>query len=170
MDTKQNMQVSETEREFLLESNKIEDVFDEESLGQAIKAWQYLSSQEELTTSVILETHRILMLFQPLELHEKGHFRVVPVWVGGREGIEWREIEDAINAWILDAQTSIKVPGENGEHIKLDHISFERIHPMIDGNGRLGRLLFLWQHVKVGLPIKIIYAKDRQNYYQWFRE
>ena len=46
--------------EFLKESNAIEGVFDEYSLQQAQKAWEFLSIQKELNTATILETHRIL--------------------------------------------------------------------------------------------------------------
>jgi len=153
---------------FLKESNAIEGVFDDDSLDQAILAWEYLISEEELSTAVILKTHKILMLHQPLELKFKGAFRKCKVWVGGREGLDWRNVPVAINEWVKDAMTSVEVPGKDGNNIKIDHVEFEKCHPMGDGNGRLGRLLFLWQRVKAGLPIEIIYEKDRQNYYQWF--
>lgn len=153
---------------FLRESNAIEGVFDNDSLQQAIYAWDYLIKQQALNTAVILETHRILMLHQPLEPKAIGAFRRCKVWVGGREGLEWLQVPAAIDEWVKDAMTSVKIPGLNGRHIKLDHVNFEHIHPMQDGNGRLGRLLFLWQRIKARLPVQIIYEKARQSYYQWF--
>ena len=52
--------------------------------------------------------------------------------------------------------------------IKRSHVSFEHIHGFIDGNGRLGRLLMLWQREKNNLPINVIYEKNKEEYYRWF--
>lgn len=170
MKKKQLKPTKEEINEFLIESNAIESVFDDDSLGQAWKAWEYLITQKELNTSVILETHRILMVHQPLEPNAIGAFRRCKVWVGGREGLEWKEIPAAIDEWVKDAMTSVKIPGPGGRHIKVDHVNFEHIHPMQDGNGRLGRLVLNWQRVKVKLPILIIHAgKEQMEYYTWFR-
>jgi len=51
----------------------------------------------------------------------------------------------------------------------MDHIHFEKIHPFVDGNGRMGRILMNWQRVKVGLQPLIIWASERQAYYAWFK-
>lgn len=55
------------------------------------------------------------------------------------------------------------------EEMVQDHIAFENIHPFIDGNGRMGRILLNWQRVKADLPILIIRESERQEYYSWFR-
>jgi len=48
------------------------------------------------------------------------------------------------------------------------HLEFEAIHPFIDGNGRVGRLLINFELIKAGLlPINIKF-KDRMNYYDCF--
>ena len=62
-----------------------------------------------------------------------------------------------------------KLPQWDEETIKRFHISFEDIHPFGDGNGRVGRLIYCWMREKMGMPIHIIYEKDKQEYYQWFR-
>lgn len=54
------------------------------------------------------------------------------------------------------------------EFTKKCHIKFEHIHPFVDGNGRIGRLLYNWHRLRLGLPIKIIYYKNRREYYDWF--
>lgn len=159
----------EKEIEFLNESNKIEGVYDSDSLQQAVFAWEYLKEQNELNISIILKTHKILMLHKKLPPNQKGYFRREQVWVGGQMGINWLKIQEAIHEWCLDAMTSIIAPGKNGSNIRLDHIRFEEIHPFIDGNGRLGRLLMLWERTMAGLPVKIIYAKNRNKYYKWFK-
>lgn len=164
------MSCSKEEIEFLQESNKIEGVYDEDSLDQAIEAWLFLREQEEMTVSIILKTHKILMLHQNLQPDQKGYFRRCGVSVGGRLGLNWLKVPEAMEEWCLDAMTSIKVPGRFGNNIKLDHIEFEKIHPFVDGNGRVGRLLMYWEYLKANIPILYIKEKNRREYYKWFKD
>ena len=162
---------------FLMESNAIEGVYDTDSFKQAKKAWKYLEKQDVLTINVILETHRILMLNQSIQPDEKGFFRRCEVRIGNRFGLNWIKVPEAMNEWIKDVETSIKIPGIDGENIKRDHIAYEKIHPFVDGNGRTGRLFLNWQRMKVGLPILIIYTEwppregdGVSKYYKWFKK
>src|SRR5258708_15408833 len=50
------------------------------------------------------------------------------------------------------------------------HLIFETIHPFIDGNGRIGRLLINYQLFKLGYPGIIIRDKEKQIYYKSFVE
>lgn len=147
---------------FLSESNKIENVFDDDSLQQAIYAWEYLSKQKEMTIGIVLKTHKILMLHQELQPDEKGYFRKCEVTIGGHYGLNWVMVPEAMNIWVQNAWLF-------PEHWKEHHIRFEKIHGFVDGNGRLGRILMTWQRKKVGLPILIIYEKEKQEYYKWFQ-
>ena len=157
--------------EFLLESNAIEGVYDNDSLKQAKKAWDFLIEQTKLTVPVILETHKILMKNTKLRPDEIGFFRRAPVYIGGHEALNFLKIPETIDSWLLDVETSIKIPGEDGNNIKLDHIEFERIHPWIDGNGRTGRMFMNWQRIKSGLPLLIVHEGEEQmSYYEWFRK
>lgn len=160
--------------EFLCESNKIEGVYDQESLVQALYAWAFLATKKKLTVGVILKTHKILMLNSSLLPSQKGYFRTVPVWVGGREGIKHSLIERAMSGWvdliILFIKKCKKIdPIILKEIIQTQHVEFEHIHPFIDGNGRVGRMLLNWTRMQMGLPILIIKATKRQDYYRWFK-
>jgi Fic family protein len=155
-------------KEFLRESNAIEGVYDTHSLKVAQSAWGYLFSQGELNDMVVKKTHYKLMTGH-LPRNERGYYRLQPVWIGGKEAPDFGLIPNAMLEWFKNATTSVEVPGVKGIHIKLDHIQFERIHPFIDGNGRMGRILLNWQRVKAGLPILVIKESEKAKYYKWFK-
>jgi len=157
--------------DFLRESNAIEDVWDEDSLLQARYAWDFLIKQKQLTTGNILKTHKILMLHQKLQPDEKGYLRKVNVMVGGEIKAKWYVVPELVNHWLSKSQQFFTEKLNEKEKellIKQMHIEFENIHPFVDGNGRIGRILLNWQRVKFGLFILVIKEKEKQEYYKWF--
>ena len=50
------------------------------------------------------------------------------------------------------------------------HAAFVTIHPFVDGNGRVGRLLMNLLLMRHGFPIAIITMEDRQRYYDALEE
>lgn len=161
---------------FLKESNAIEGIYNDDSLTQAWKAWEYLSGQDKLTVDVVLETHRLLMANQKLPENQKGHFRRVAVWIAGCEGVNWDAIPSLIDLWIkavmqlVDGGKTVATQEVQETFAKTHHVTCEKIHPFVDGNGRTGRMFMNWQRLKLGLPLLIIEADKRWKYYEWFRE
>ena len=149
--------------QFLRESNAIEGVFDEESLQQANIAWGILIAQQRLTIGVILKIHKVLMKGK-LMPYERGYFRTVDVRVGNYLAPDHSKVQRLMENFIED----IKVSYTAGE-IKKDHIAFEMIHPFVDGNGRIGRMLMNWQRLRNNLPLLIIKNAEKQEYYKWFK-
>lgn len=168
-------------KEFLVENNAIEGVFDDVSLEQAQSAWKFLMGIKKLTVNDILLLHRILMLHQNIAPHEKGFFRTVPVWVGWNEAMNWMLVQGQVDRWVIDANNLIRDHQKESdkwkeEMVKLHHIAYETIHPFVDGNGRTGRMLMNWERKLLGLPIMIIHADwpaedgEQRNYYKWFKK
>lgn len=175
----QNQKLKKEVKEFLSESNAIENVFDEDSFEQALAAWNYLVTKKKLTKHVVLKTHKLLMLHygfssdQNLTPDQVGYFRRVPIWVGGREGYNWREINDAIESWIvlMNAKLELNATHDSPDTLSKNlHVMYEKIHPFADGNGRTGRMFMNWFRLKHGLPLLIIHTGEEQyKYYKWFR-
>ncbi|KKS64996.1 MAG: hypothetical protein UV32_C0003G0057 [Candidatus Collierbacteria bacterium GW2011_GWF2_42_51] len=147
-------------RKFLVESN-----------AKAYLAWKYLISQKELSLNTILITHQILMAHQDLNPELKGNWRNCPVWVGGREGSDFRKIPSLIQSWLdqIEVSNDPELTSEEQDVILQDlHVQYERIHPFADGNGRTGRMFWNFLRLKRGLPLKIIYESERLEYYRLF--
>lgn len=151
------------EIDFLQQSNYIENVIDSDSLDKAVEAWYYMKSLSKIEPSNIKRMHKILMEGK-LPKHQLGHYRSVPVFVGGREGYPAAELTHHVREWTIRANQPM-----TEEEIKEHHVLYEKIHPFFDGNGRTGRILMNWQRIKNGLPVLVIWEPDKQDYYDWFR-
>ena len=159
--------------EFLRESNAIEGVYDEDSFLQAQPAWEYLMTEKELTHGVLLKTHKILMLNQKgLYPNERGYFREVPVYIGGKEALKAPFIRIALTAWLeamnmsMRNESSIEALERRSKGL---HVEYEGIHPFVDGNGHTGRMFMNWWRLTNGVPLVIIREDMRHEYYKWFQ-
>jgi Fic family protein len=127
------------------------------------------------------------------ELHEKlmsgvrghhatpGRFRTVQNWIGkpGSTAVTAsyippppREVEPCLAAWEKFLHESSLPPLVT---IALAHYQFEAIHPFLDGNGRVGRLLItLFLIERKILPTPLLYLSaffeaSRRDYYEGLR-
>lgn len=152
---------------FLKESNAIEDVWDEKSLKQAIKAWKFIELAE-LTPENIKKCHGILTKHL-LPKGESGDFRRCPVWIGGHEAMEWELIPHMVSNWCYLSIKGYPSKKDAEDTIKFRHKWFEKIHPFVDGNGRIGRILWQLERIRAGLKPKVIYEAKKWDYYKWFQ-
>lgn len=149
----------DTIREFLVESNRIEEENSQDAHDDAFSAWGYLITQNKLDTGNILEAHRLLMW--RLRNDIAGHLRKVPVRVGDWIAPNPGSVRRLLIQWLSELKKD--------EEIKQAHVAFEKIHPFEDGNGRIGRMIMNWQKVKADLPILVIHTGiEQQDYYKWF--
>ena len=151
-----------------------------------IKASQYAMARLEelpLCNRLITETHRILMEDVRGEERNPGEFRRSQNWIGPAGGTlkNARFIppnpEDMMEA-ISDLEKFINRKDGMDRLIKiaLVHYQFETIHPFLDGNGRIGRLLitlFLMERKLLRhetLYISYFLKRNRIEYYDRLME
>lgn len=152
-------------KEFLVESNLIEDESRDMALVDAWRCWDYgYDNKDNITLAVILEMHDLLM--ERIIPNDSGMVRRCAVSIGGKikRFISMQLIEDDIERWLKKYKNLTK--GDPKEA----HIAFEDIHPFVDGNGRTGRILWQIHRLNIGMPLKVIHAgKEQIDYYKWFR-
>lgn len=157
--------------EFLSESNAIEREYSDEALEDAKKAWNYAyKNRKNITVEYILEIHRLLL--QRLDPDIAGKVRDCAVMIGYEVKKKKREKEllQELQDWVDDYDKLKKEKGKLTEKdIKNFHIAYEYLHEFSDGNGRSGRILWQIQRINNGLPVKIIYEKEKFKYYEWFK-
>jgi Fic family protein len=132
-----------------------------------------------LSLNLIKDLHSILVKNDPdISDLEKGEFRLGQVFVGPRDA----RVEDSF--YVPPPAGSILIEGlhqwETWIHqedlplllrIALGHYQFEALHPFVDGNGRIGRLiavLMLLEHGSLSVPLLTIspYLELRRDEYQ----
>lgn len=163
------LQISPEVVEFLRESNAIEDEYSDEALHDAIRAWMY-GMGAAIKVGSILKIHERLM--KRLRPDIAGKLRNCDVYIGGHRKIFISKalIRDELKQWAEKVHANLTAQDEKTLelHAKNCHVTFEQMHPFEDGNGRVGRILYNLQRIRAGLPLHIIKADERQDYYLWF--
>ena len=171
-----------TFNDVLIHEAKIEDPAipdDVKEITNYIEAMNYGVSRLDtlpLSLRLIRELHKILLTGTRGESKKPGEFRASQNWVGGRTielasyvpppPEEMQGLLDNFEKYLHD-KSDIPVLIKTA----LMHAHFEMIHPFLDGNGRIGRLLitFYLYHEKI-LRRPLLYISDyfkrfRQDYY-----
>lgn len=123
-----------------------------------------LTATEPLTTDLILRWHGRLLA--GIRDDAAGRFRRAGEWV--RVGAHLGANPEFVSGLISDALARYRedVSMSFLDAIARFHCEFEVIHPFVDGNGRIGRVLINKQLQDLGLPPVIVRARNRQaDYY-----
>ena len=128
---------------------------------------------EEITLEMIIKMHSILKRGTSDEdnpLYNVGGFKKVPNIIGITNVIETSKPEDVIkdlNDLLKDYSSLKEVTLKN---IIDFHVRFERIHPLIDGNGRVGRIIMFKECLKNNIVPFIILDEEKAYYMRGLKE
>ena len=154
-----------------------EDIQEVLNYRAAMREAERLLATLPISQRVVLEAHKVLLAGVRGENKSPGEYRRIPNWIGppGCTIEEARfvpiganKLPDAMSAWERYAHDDAP---DRLVQLAILHAEFEALHPFLDGNGRLGRMLvplFLWQTGLIRRPmfyISAFFEARRDSYY-----
>ena len=150
--------------------NDIAEVF---NYRRALKEAQTMLAHLPLSQRVVKGAHAVLMEGVRGSNKDPGEYRRIPVWIGPDRHdpttaryipISAGDLPAGMGAWdnYLNADDVPDVLVQ----LAVVHAEFESLHPFLDGNGRVGRMLvplFLWQTKLIRAPLFYISAYLEEN-------
>lgn len=145
----------------------LREVFEAKNLARVVTYKRDKSQNQELNKELILLLHQMLIggINDDIagRFRKKGEFVRVGTHIApAPEHIE-RIMESILLEYFSDTNSYFL------DKIAKFHLDFETIHPFCDGNGRIGRVLINFQLLAFGFPRVIIRDKEKDIYYQAFR-
>jgi len=165
----------------IFEATSKEKQGDVREVQNYVRAMEYgLQKLEKLPVSlrIIREIHGILMEGVRGERAKPGEFRHEPNWIGSEEcklneatfvPPPVPEMHKTLNQLEQFLHSGVDLPPLI--QLALIHYQFEAIHPFLDGNGRIGRLLitfFLCERKLLSKPLLYVsdfFERNRLKYY-----
>jgi len=140
-----------------------------EVLGHRKAFDHILGYEKDITKQFILDLHRLVLkdtVDKRLE-DQVGVYRSVQVFI---RGLDWMPpTPDEVHQDMKELLTWYSKNRDKIEPLVVAvyfHVGFETIHPFIDGNGRVGRLLLNFILHKSGYPMVNIPNSEKLRYYE----
>lgn len=144
------------------------EIFEAKNLARVVTYIESKSKEHEVDFETILLLHK--MLLSNIRDDIAGRFRNSDEWVRVGNHIAPNPLEvDGLLQKVI-TEYNAKSAESIVERIAKFHLGFEHVHPFVDGNGRIGRVLnnyLLLREGYVSINIKFI---DRKMYYDAFGE
>jgi len=155
-----------------------EDIHEVLNYRAAMREAERLLATLPLSQRVIRDMHRVLLDGVRGANKSPGDYRRIPNWIGpvGCTMSQARfvpigadKLPNGMSRWERYAHEDAP---DRLVQLAILHAEFEALHPFLDGNGRLGRMLvplFLWQRGLIGQPMFYISAlleARRDEYYE----
>lgn len=144
------------------------ELFETKNLARVVTYINKKAKDKTLNFEMLLFLHKTLL--SNIRDDIAGRFRNKTEWVkiGNHIALDPSLIDNALTDMLIDYHAKPGI-GITKKIAKL-HLTFEHIHPFVDGNGRIGRILNNYMLIREGyVPINIKYI-DRGIYYNAFNE
>ncbi|MBT3375226.1 MAG: Fic family protein [Lentisphaerae bacterium] len=144
------------------------ELFEAKNLAGVVSYIDTRAVEQPLSLDVLLLLHK--MLLANIRDDVAGRFRQEGEWVrvGSHIAPGPEQVAGLLDRMLADYHSASH---ENAiKRVAKLHLTFEHIHPFVDGNGRIGRALNNYVLNREGyVPINIKFV-DRAQYYEAFRE
>ncbi len=162
--------IKETEK-ILLEMEvsrnvSLREVFEAKNLATVSEYIKRQGGSMGLSTDFILLLHKMLMLNIKEDMAGRFRSKGEYVRVGTYVAAEPEQIEGLMGNLLVEYMGDVNKYFI--DKIARFHLEFEHIHPFIDGNGRIGRLLINYLLQQLDFPPIIIRNKEKRRYYKSF--
>ena len=145
--------------------------------------YDLIRRESRLTEKDLFDLHKAVQTERVLDVYKPGGaWKVEPnstVIVSGNDQIIFeyaspRDVPELMQSWLSLFQKTCKEKAPNKEEALTDyvylHVSFVRIHPFWDGNGRMARLIANVPIIRAGYPPIILPKERRQEYIEALSE
>lgn len=144
------------------------EIFEAKNLARVVEYISKKAKEQELNLETILLLHK--MLISNIRDDVAGRFRKEDEWVrvGSHVAVDPKDVLPMLEKMLSEYNATNY---ENViKRIARLHLVFEHIHPFVDGNGRIGRVINNYLLIREGfVPINIKFI-DRKMYYEAFKE
>lgn len=164
------------------QASRAEDIREILNYRNAMRYAVMALADQPVTLKIIKNIHSLLLDSVRGRNKRRGEFRTIQNWIGPKDC----QIEDAffvppspldLQGYLSEFEIFINTPQiDHLVHGALIHAQFELLHPFLDGNGRLGRLLIPLTFHKAGVlssPMFYISGyleQHRDEYYNRLQE
>jgi Fic family protein len=123
------------------------------------EAIEYIKQRRRKKPTIgdIMNLHEIIMS----GFTDKLQMRTGPLMVGNRRAPDPREIPQMFLAWLDTWGKTCYKSFSKKKHCFLRHCEFEYIHPFPEGNGVVGRLIYLWDCLYNSTQMDIIIDREK---------
>ena len=147
-------------------NTSLREVFEAKNLAQVITFLHSKQPLRELTLDAILFLHKLLLTGIQDDIagrtRKSGEFVRVGRYIAPAPELVEPKLKQALISYYTDKSL------HPIERIARFHLEFETIHPFVDGNGRIGRVLINYLLLQEHYPQILIYNKDKLDYYATF--
>jgi Fic family protein len=144
------------------------ELFEAKNLARVVSYIHTKAKERELNLDIILLLHK--MLLSNIRNDVAGRFRKDGEWVrvGNHIAVDPNWVNQKLDEMLVRYYTTQE--DHIVKRVAQMHLTFEYIHPFVDGNGRIGRVINNYVLIREGfVPINIKFL-DRQLYYNAFAE